>query len=299
MLWSMSSAEIAAQQIKTLSEDEVNLLALLEKYLRRFEIFPIETLQTLSDFTPKYLDKVISNLKEKKLMSTVKTPYDGAILTTTGLDALALYTLTSTDLLSHFGNQIGVGKESDIFDGLNPGGERVSLKFYRIGRTSFRDVLRKRRYTSPQSSVPWLVRSVSAAGREYKALEKLYGLGVSVPRPLGRDRHVVAMEFLEGEIVAYAKEVLNPRLVLNEVLRAVGDAFRAGLVNGDLSAYNVFVTRDERVLIIDWPQWIGSTSKIAHAKLLRDIKNLCEYFGKRLGVGVDYRAEYGRILSGE
>lgn len=295
----MSSAEIAAQHIKTLSYDEVNVLALLERYLRRFEIFPIETLQTLSNFTPKYLDKTISLLEEKKLMLRIRAPYDGAILTTTGLDALALYTLTSMDLLSHFGNRIGVGKESDIFDGLNPEEERVSLKFYRIGRTSFRDVLRKRRYTSPQSSVPWLVRSVRAAGREYKALEILYGLKVSVPQPLGRDRHVIAMEFLEGEIVAYAKEVLNPNLVLNETLRAVGDAFRAGLVNGDLSAYNVFVTRDERVLIIDWPQWISSKSRMAPAKLQRDIQNLCEYFEKRLGVRVDSRREYEKIVSGE
>ncbi len=294
----MSSAEIAAQQIKTLSEDEVNILALLERYLRRFEVFPIETLQTLSNFTPKYLDRIISKLQDKKMIFTVKTPYDGAILTTTGLDALALYTLTSMDLLSHFGNQIGVGKESDIFDGLDLEGERVSLKFYRIGRTSFRDVVRKRRYSSLQSSVPWLVRSIRAAEREYKALVKLFESAVSVPQPQGRDRHVVVMEFLEGEIVAYSKDVLNPKLVLDEALRAVSDAFRAGLVNGDLSAYNVFVTRDERVLIIDWPQWISSRSKMARARLLRDIKNLCGYFEKRLGVEVDCKDEFDKIVSG-
>ena len=106
------------------------------------------------------------------------------------------------------------------------------------------------------------------------------------------------MEFLEGEIVAYSKDVLNPKLVLDEALRAVSDAFRTGMVNGDLSAYNVFVTRDERVLIIDWPQWISSRRKMARARLLRDIKNLCGYFEKRLGVEVDCKEEFDKIVSG-
>lgn len=293
----MSSAEIAAQQIKAMSDDELRILILLDKHLKRFEIFPLETLRNLSGFTLKYLRKLTSSLEEKNLILTLKTPYEGATLLTAGLDLLALNALTASDVVEFFGRKIGVGKESDIFDGITPEGERVSLKFYRIGRISFRDVARKRAYVPPESRVPWLLRSINAARREFTALKELYARGVSVPRPIARDRHVVTMEYLEGEIVAYAKKVLNPEIVLEETLRIVGDAYEAGLVNADLSSYNVFVTVDERVIIIDWPQAVRSSAKAAPMKLQRDVRNLCDYFERRFGTQVDYKEEYEKIIS--
>lgn len=56
---------------------------------------------------------------------------DGYRLTNTGYDYLALKTLTSRQLISSFGNQIGVGKESNIYVVADPEDKPICLKLHR------------------------------------------------------------------------------------------------------------------------------------------------------------------------
>ena len=67
------------------------------------------------------------------------------------------------------GNQIGVGKESDIFEALDPEGGEVVLKLHRLGRTSFRAVRRSRDYLRGKSKASWLYMSRLAAVKEFGA----------------------------------------------------------------------------------------------------------------------------------
>jgi len=249
-----------------------------------------------SGMSLKHLRKISWSLHKKDLVHYVKAPYEGLILRMSGLDAIALHSLRSLGIISLFGRRIGVGKESDIYEALTPENERVCLKFYRIGRTSFRDVIRKRAYTLAGSYVSWFIRSINAAEREFTVLKRLYKLGVSVPRPIAQNRHIVVMEYLDGEIVARAKKVLNPDLVLREILKIIKDAYNAGYVNCDLSAYNVFITVQGRVLVIDWPQAVKKSMKNSKLRLRKDIERICEYFEDKFGIKIDYKREYERII---
>jgi RIO kinase 2 len=56
---------------------------------------------------------------------------DGYRLTNSGYDYLALKTLTSRNIVSSFGNQIGVGKESNIYVVTNEEGQPLCLKLHR------------------------------------------------------------------------------------------------------------------------------------------------------------------------
>lgn len=56
---------------------------------------------------------------------------DGYRLTNAGYDYLALKTLTSKNTVSSFGNQIGVGKESNIYVVANEEGQPLCLKLHR------------------------------------------------------------------------------------------------------------------------------------------------------------------------
>jgi RIO kinase 2 len=56
---------------------------------------------------------------------------DGYRLTNAGYDYLALKTLTSRNVVSSFGNQIGVGKESNIYTVANEEGQPLCLKLHR------------------------------------------------------------------------------------------------------------------------------------------------------------------------
>jgi RIO kinase 2 len=56
---------------------------------------------------------------------------DGYRLTNAGYDYLALKTLTSRNIVCSFGNEIGVGKESNIYTVANEEGQPLCLKLHR------------------------------------------------------------------------------------------------------------------------------------------------------------------------
>lgn len=71
---------------------------------------------------------------------------DGYKLTYLGYDFLALHALVSRGVISHVGNQIGVGKESDVFLCMNDEGREMIIKLHRLGRVSFRSIKNNRDY---------------------------------------------------------------------------------------------------------------------------------------------------------
>lgn len=69
-------------------------------------------------------------------------------------DYLAIKTLLVRGAIVGMGRQIGVGKESDIFEVVNEEGVTMALKLHRLGRTSFRAVKNKRDYLKPKQVPP-------------------------------------------------------------------------------------------------------------------------------------------------
>ena len=55
------------------------------------------------------------------------------------------------------------------------------------------------------------------------------------------------------------------------------------LIDGHLSEFNIMVD-EERVWLIDWPQWIEPSHPNADTILRRDIDNLVNYFSKKYGL---------------
>lgn len=65
------------------------------------------------------------------------------------------------------GNQIGVGKESDIYVLADESGTQRVLKIHRLGRISFRSVKNNRDYLRKRNHASWMYMSRLAAEREY------------------------------------------------------------------------------------------------------------------------------------
>jgi RIO kinase 2 len=82
--------------------------------------------------------RCLKTLLQHKLVHHESAKYDGYRLTYMGYDFLAIKTLTQRGHICGVGRQIGVGKESDIFEVTNEEGEVFALKLHRLGRTSFR-----------------------------------------------------------------------------------------------------------------------------------------------------------------
>jgi RIO kinase 2 len=173
-----------------------------------------------------------------------------------------------------------VGKEADVYDALNPKGERIAVKFHRLGRISFRQTMRKRGYTTEHIS--WLFQSRLAAEKEFQALRLLFPYKVAVPAPISQNRHVVVMGMIEGAELAEWKQIRKPEKVLKEILRNVRKVYlKTGVIHADLSEYNVILKPDMHILIIDWPQYVTKDHPNANELLTRDVKNILHYFKRK------------------
>jgi len=276
----MSSAEVAVQVFRTLENEDFRVLQVIEAAMSKREFVPREQIVKFTKFSLEETDFRLIRLDKLRLIRQIRGAYVGYTLNYAGYDCLAINALVKAGVLEAFGKPLGVGKEADVYDALNPKGERIAVKFHRLGRISFRQTIRKRGYTNEHTS--WLFQSRLAAEKEFEALKLVFLHGVAVPKPMSQNRHVIAMGMIEGAELAEWKEISKPEKVLKEILRNVRKAYlKADVIHADLSEYNVILKPNMHILIIDWPQYVTREHPNAQQLLTRDIKNILQYFRRK------------------
>jgi RIO kinase 2 len=282
----MSSADLAVQVFRQLESEDFRILNIIEAAMSKCEFVPTEQIQKYAKVPMDRVDFILSKLNKLGLTIRSKSAYVGHTLNYTGYDCLAINALVKADIISSFGQTIGVGKEADVYNALTPDGKTIAVKFHRLGRISFRQTRRKRGYIREHST--WLFQSHLAAEREYQALQLVYKNGVSVPEPISHNRHIIAMGIIEGGELSKWRKITNPKRVLKEILRNVRKAYlKAHVIHGDLSDYNIILKPDMHVLIIDWPQYVTTDHPNAAELLQRDLQNVLTFFNRRFDVKVD------------
>ncbi|CAI7925296.1 unnamed protein product, partial [Closterium sp. NIES-53] len=123
---------------------------------------------------------------------------DGYRLTNLGYDFLAIKALVNRGTVAGVGPQIGVGKESDIYEVEGAEGEVLVMKLHRLGRTSFRNVKAKRDYLRHRRAHNWLYLSRLAALKEFAFLKALGERGFPVPGAVDCNRHCVIMTLVKA-----------------------------------------------------------------------------------------------------
>lgn len=282
-----------AKHIKDINEREWIILLLIEKNLRWYERYPVEKIIEKTKYSYNFAIEIIRKLSNLGWIEYFKQPYEGVRLLTSGADAIALKILADKNIIVGIGRQIGVGKESDIYEAIGANSETLSIKVFRLGRISFRDVTRKRNYFDVYSSLRpgWILRNYNAAKREYNILKFLYERGVRVPKPIACIKHIIVMEELIGDILANIKDLPNPQSTFWEIINEVKKAYNLNIINGDLSPFNIFITNDYNPIIIDWPQ-ATEKGKNKIYLLKRDLNNLISFFEKKYNLKVDVKKIY-------
>lgn len=277
----MSSAEVAVQVFRTLENEDFKVLQVIETGMSKHEFVSKEEIAKFTKFDlARDTDFRLSRLNKLSLIHRMRGPYVGYALNYAGYDCLAINALVKAGVLEAFGKPLGVGKEADVYDALNLTGERIAIKFHRLGRISFRQTKKKRGYTTEHIS--WLFQSRLAAEKEFQALRLLFPYKVAVPAPISQNRHIIAMGMIEGGELAEWKQIRRPEKVLKEILCNVRKAYlKAGVIHADLSEYNVILKPDMHVLIIDWPQYVTKDHPNAEELLTRDVKNVLHYFSRK------------------
>ncbi|PSQ42652.1 serine/threonine protein phosphatase [Halobacteriales archaeon SW_7_68_16] len=287
-----------AGELPELEAEDVHLLSGVEQGMRFSEWVARGRLPEFSRLTPEEIAYRLDRCLDRGLIERKTIQYEGYCLTYEGYDALALHSFVERGSIEAFGESLGVGKESDVYEVRSY--KPLALKYHREGVTNFREVARERDYTADRDHVSWLYTARKAAEREYETLEALYP-DVSVPQPVDQNRHAIVMEKIDGVELSRAKlddEQVLP--ILDLILAEVQTAYEHERVHADMSEYNVFVATDG-ITVFDWPQAIPTDHENAAEFLRRDVTNLAGHFERKypaVAADVDVDAVVAAVRDG-
>jgi len=291
----MSSVQSVAKLVKILETEDHIVLKALSSAISRQKFLNIDQIAGYSKMHRDVVGYRIDRLSDFKLISKST---NGIRLLMSGLDMVALKTFVDKNIVEGLGMPIGVGKESDVVEAITEKAQTRAIKFFRIGRTSFRQVRKKRSFITEEQFHHWLLINIRAAEKEYTILRKLHNQGVTIPTPYYRILHAIVMSRIEGTRLAEVNDMVNPRQTLYNVLRGVGVAYQHDIINCDLSEYNILIDIDGRPWIIDWPQSVSRRHPNADLLIRRDISNVVNFFNKRFHLGINGSEALEEVLTG-
>ncbi|KAK5224558.1 Serine/threonine-protein kinase rio2 [Exophiala xenobiotica] len=291
--------KLDTKSLRYLNPTDWRTLTAVETGSRNHEVVPTPLIANLSKSSVGDVQRSISLLAKANLIAKVKNAkYDGYRLTYGGLDYLALHSLQKSNTVYSVGNQIGVGKESDIFVVSDEKGEQRVLKIHRLGRVSFKKGVRnKRDYARTKTQKErgagsWMYMSRLAAVKEYAFLQALHDAGLSVPIPLGQNRHQLVMSLIDGFPLRQIENVPDPAGLYAELMEILVRLCSLGLIHGDFNEFNLIIKEEQEEegegirlvpVLIDFPQMVSVDHANAEFYFDRDVECVKRFFARRFG----------------
>ncbi|XP_053519564.1 serine/threonine-protein kinase RIO2 [Artibeus jamaicensis] len=274
--------KVNVAKLRYLSRDDFRVLTAVEMGMKNHEIVPCSLIASIASLKHGGCNKILRELVKHKLIAWERTKtVQGYRLTNAGYDYLALKTLSSRQVVESVGNQMGVGKESDIYIVANGEGQQFALKLHRLGRTSFRNLKNKRDYHKHRHNMSWLYLSRLSAMKEFAYMKALYERKFPVPKPIDYNRHAVVMELINGYPLCQIHHVEDPASVYDEAMELIVKLANHGLIHGDFNEFNLILDKDDHITMIDFPQMVSTSHPNAEWYFDRDVKCIRDFFMKR------------------
>ncbi|KAI9019049.1 RIO1 family-domain-containing protein [Hyaloraphidium curvatum] len=267
-----------------MTADQFRILTATEMGMRNHEVVPTGLIAQIGQLRHGGVHKVLAELAKANLVARVQnTKYDGYRLTYGGYDYLALHALVKRGSVYSVGNQIGVGKESDIYLVADAEGNQRVLKIHRLGRTSFRKVKEKRDYLQKRKGGHWFYLSRLAAMREHAFMKVLHDHGFPVPAPVDFNRHCVVMELVDGYPLCQVADVGDPGKLYSDLMDLCVRLAQHGLIHSDFNEFNIMITSRGKPVLIDFPQMVSTSHANAQEYFDRDVECIRTFFRRRFG----------------
>ncbi|KAG5498648.1 hypothetical protein JKF63_02934 [Porcisia hertigi] len=273
--------------LRFLEDEDFRVLTALEMAMRNHDVAPTALVERIAQLPHGGCRKRLNNLLKHKMIHHENTMYDGYAMKYGAYDYLALRTLSKRGTCTGVGHRIGCGKESDIILVRDEAGHDCVLKLQRLGRCSFRSVTRNRDYKGngrTRHGESWFYLSRLASQKEYSFMKVLYDEGFPVPKPIDQNRHALLMELVPGTLLNNITELGDATKVYRRALELMVRLAESGLVHGDFNEFNLMITDEQQVIMIDFPQMISINHPNASELFERDVRNLANFFQRRFKV---------------
>jgi RIO kinase 2 len=286
----LSSFSKAGHLVSLLNKSDFKILKVFASSLKNRQILNLSTLSQYSNLGQSLVEHHLERLVKFGLIGKSNIGYT---LLVTGLDIYVLKILSNRNIINAIGPQIGIGKEAEIYLAHDSLEQDKILKMFRLGRSSFKQIKRKRDIILGTSS--WLLLNIETAKKEYDILNYLRNSNISIPNPLYRSFHCIVMEPIYGSRLSEVENLDDPQSVLEKIISNIRIAYHKGYINGDLNEYNILVNNDS-IFILDWPQAVKVDAINADAVLMRDIKNILKFFSRKYNIETDIRNTINIII---
>ena len=277
----MSSFSKAGHLVSLLNKGDFKILKVFASSLKNRQFLNLTTLSQYANLSQSLIEHHLERLVKFGLISKSNIGYT---LLVTGLDIYVLKILSNKNIITELGPQIGIGKEAEVYLARDLLDQDRILKMFRLGRSSFKQIKRKRDVSTGINS--WLLLNIETAKKEYDILTYLRDSSSSFPTPLYRSFHCIVMEAIYGNRLSDIENLTDPELVLEKIINNITIAYRKGYINGDLNEYNILVS-DDNIFILDWSQAVRVDTVNADTMLTRDVKNILKFFSKKFNVEED------------
>ncbi|XP_014666591.1 PREDICTED: serine/threonine-protein kinase rio2-like [Priapulus caudatus] len=267
--------------LRYLSTEDFRVLTAVEMGMKNHEFVPTELVAAIAHLRHGGCHKKLKELTKHKLVAYEHGRVLGYRLTFSGYDYLALRALASRNIVDSVGNQIGVGKESDIYIVADEEGKQLAMKIHRLGRTSFRKLKEKRDYLEHRQKTSWLYLSRLAAVKEFSYMKALYDRGFPVPKPVDFNRHCVIMELLSAYPMYQVHDVKDVENTYNDLMSLLVKLANHGVIHGDFNEFNIMMDEEDRITMIDFPQMVSTSHENAEWYFDRDVNCIRAFFKKR------------------
>lgn len=277
----MSSFSKAGHLVSLLNKSDFKILKVFASSLKNRQFLNLPTLSQYSDLSQSLIEHHLKRLVKFGLISKSNIGYT---LLVTGLDIYVLKILSNRNIITAIGPQIGIGKEAEVYLAHDSLEQDKIIKMFRLGRSSFKQIKRKRDVNTGTNS--WLLLNIETAKKEYDILTYLKDSSISFPSPLYRSFHCIVMEPIYGSRLSDIENLDYPELVLEKIISNMTIAYRKGYINGDLNEYNILVN-DDNIFILDWPQAVRVDTTNADVVLMRDVNNIVKFFSRKFEIERD------------
>jgi len=243
--------------------------------------------KNIDNLVKKQIDsKRVKKIDQTKKRATVDSVFDERMY-------LQISKILKSGILSRIEGIISAGK-----DAYGQNNKEYAVKIYKIDTNTSKWM---RNYIIGDPRFKRIPHNVSKiiylwASKEFKNLKRAYKVGLNVPEPLFIKNNILIMDYIgfasipapKLKDIKFPKDPIN---LLNEILYFIKNLYqKAALVHGDLSEFNILY-HNQKPVIIDISQGVTTHHPKAEILLVRDIKNIFNYF-ETIGVEVPNREEF-------